>query len=321
MKLVVLDSFASTSTDLSFDAFAELADLTVYPQTMPHEIAERIGTADLLITNKCTITKEILDACPNLKYIGITATGYNIIDLDACKERGIVVTNVPAYSTSAVAQQVFAYLLSLANRVERHHKRVLQDEWSKSTNFCFYEPGLFELAGKTLGLFGFGDIAKRVASLAHAFDMQVCVHTRTVRETDRAAFPYVRFLSFEELLAQSDMLSIHCPLTPETEHKFNAAALAQMKHSAILINTARGPVVDEQAVADTLTSGKLAHFCADVLSAEPPAPDHPLIHAPNTLITPHTAWAPTETRKRLLSAVYDNLQSFQKGVVKNNVAK
>lgn len=321
MKLVILDSFACASTDLSFDQFAALADLTVYPQTLPEQIIERIGDAELVITNKCTLTKQILDACPKLEYIGVTATGYNIIDVETCRARGITVTNVPAYSTSAVAQQVFAYLLSIANKVERHHTRVLDGEWANCPYFCFYEPGLRELAGKTIGLFGFGDIAKRVATLANAFDMKILVHTRTVRESDRAAFPFVTFVTFDQLLKNADIISIHCPLTAETEGKFDADAITQMKDGAILINTARGPVLDEQAVADALYAGKLGFFCADVLSAEPPPASHPLIHAPHTLITPHTAWAPTETRKRLIDAVYDNLACYQKGVVKNNVAK
>lgn len=319
MKLVVLDSYACTSEDLSFDHFSQLADLTVYPRTLPSQIAQRIGDADLLITNKCTINETVLEQCPNLKYIGVTATGYNIIDLEACSKRGITVTNVPAYSTKAVAQYVFAGILYFCNRIAQHAKRVAAGEWQNCENFCFYEPGLMELDGKTIGLIGFGNIAKQVAKLAHAFDMKVLVYTRTVREEMRQQFPYVTFVELDSLLAQSDFVSIHCPLTQQTNQLMNRERIGQMKPDAVLINTARGPVIEEQALADALNQGKLRGACCDVVSVEPIRGDNPLLKAKNIIITPHIAWAPKETRQRLLDVVYDNLESFLQGKAHNQV--
>lgn len=321
MKLVVLDSYACTSEDLSFDRFAQLAELTVYPRSLPQEVAQRIGDAQLLITNKCIIDEAVLRHCPNLKYIGVTATGYNIIDLAACEKRGIVVTNVPAYSTKAVAQHVFASILYFSNQVAQHDKRVKAGEWQNCQYFCFYEPGLMELDGKTIGLVGFGNIAKRVAALAHAFDMKVMVYTRTVRQEDQEAFPYVEFASLEALLQRSDFVSLHCPLTPQTQGLLNRERIGQMKETAVLINTARGPIVEEQALAEALNEGRLRGACCDVVSAEPIQGDNPLLSAKNILLTPHIAWAPRETRQRLLDIVYDNLDSFLKGTPKNQVTQ
>ncbi len=319
MRLVVLDSYAVAADDLSFDPFASLAQLSVYPRTAPEEIAERIGNAELVITNKCTIDRAVLEQCPSLRYIGVTATGYNIIDLEACSERGIVVTNVPDYSTKAVAQQVFAYLLHYCNKIDRHHRRVMAGEWQNAKNFCFYETGLMELQGKTIGLIGFGHIAKQVAKLALAFDMKVLVSTRTVRQEDRAQFPFVEFVSFSELLKQSDFVSIHCPLTPQTQGMFCKEQFEQMKSTAVLLNTARGPVLCEQDLKEALDQGQISAAYVDVVSQEPIRPDNPLLTAKNICITPHTAWAPRETRQRLLDIVYDNLAGFLKGEIQNQV--
>lgn len=319
MKLVILDSYAITSEDLSFDAFGTLAELSVYPRTLPEEIVDHIGDAELVITNKCMITEEILQQCPNLKYVGVTATGYNIVDLDACKRHGVAVTNVPAYSTKAVAQQVFAYILFWFNRVERHHQRVMAGEWQNCQNFCFYEPGLRELEGKTIGLIGFGNIAKRVAFLADAFDMKVKTFTRTVREEDKKRYPYVEFVSLPALLAESDIVSIHCPLTEQTKEMIAMPQLKQMKKDALLINTSRGGVLTEKDVKEALDQGIIGGACVDVASVEPIRGDNPLLSAKNILITPHTAWAPRETRERLLQAVYGNLESFLNGKEQNRV--
>lgn len=319
MNLVVLDSFAVTADDLSFEKFSSLADLKVYPRTLPEEIANRIGNAELVITNKCTIGQEVLNQCPNLKYIGVTATGYNIIDLEACSKRGIVVTNVPDYSTKAVAQQVFAYLLHYCNKIDSHCRRVMAGEWQKSKNFCFYETGLMELQGKTIGLIGFGHIAKQVAKLAEAFDMKVLVSTRTIRQEDREAFPDVSFVSFQEVLCQSDFLSIHCPLTDQTRGMFQKEQFSQMKSTAVLINTARGPIIEEADLKNALELGEIAAAYVDVVSQEPISSDNPLLTAKNICITPHTAWAPRETRQRLLDIVYDNLSGFLTGSIQNQV--
>lgn len=319
MKLVVLDSYACTSDDLSFESFGELAELTVYPATVKEQVAERIGDAELLITNKCIINREVLEQCPNLKYIGVTATGYNIIDIEACKERGIVVTNVPSYSTKAVAQQVFAYILHHANRVEKHHQRVMAGEWESCDYFCFYETGLRELDGKTIGLIGFGNIARQVTKLAQAFDMQVLVYTRTVTPQLKEAFPEVEFIGLNDLLERSDIVSIHCPLTPQTEHLLGKEQLGRMKRDALLINTARGPIINEQDVADALNQGVIGYACVDVVSEEPIKGYNPLLKAKNILITPHTAWAPKETRQRLLRVVYENLEQYLNGNAINRV--
>lgn len=319
MKLVVLDSYACTSHDLSFDFFADLGELTVYPRSLPEEIPKRIGDAELVITNKCIIDRQVMERCPNLRYIGITATGYNIIDLAEAAKRGIVVTNVPAYSTKAVAQQVFAYLLHLSNQVEKHHRRVMAGDWENCEYFCFYESGLTELDGKAIGLIGFGSIAKQVAVLAEAFGMKVLSYTRTVRETDQRDFPNVSFVDFDTLLDESDYVSIHCPLTPQTENLIRLENLKRMKSTAVLINTARGSVINESDLAEALNRGIIAYACVDVVSKEPVCADNPLLKAKNILITPHTAWAPKETRARLLNVVYENLYQYLQGNLQNQV--
>lgn len=320
MKLVVLDAYACTSDDLSFERFSDLAELTVYPATLKNEVASRIGDAQLLITNKCIIDRNVIEQCPNLKYIGVTATGYNIIDLEACTERGIVVTNVPSYSTKAVAQQVFAYILHYSNRVERHHQRVMAGEWEQCEYFCFYETGLRELDGQTIGLIGFGNIAKQVAKLSHAFDMKVLAYTRTVIPEMRQMYPDVEFVTLDSLLERSDIVSIHCPLTKDTQNLLGAKEFAKMKKNALLINTARGPVVNEQDLADALNHDQIGYACVDVVSQEPIQSSNPLLKAKNILITPHTAWAPRETRQRLLEVVYDNLKQYLDGKAINQVS-
>ncbi len=319
MKLVVLDAYACTSDDLSFEKFQQLAECTVYPSTPKTKIVERIKDAQLVITNKCVIDKEIIKQCPNLKYIGITATGYNIIDIQQTNQRGIVVTNVPAYSTKAVAQQVFAYLLYLCNQVEKHDRRVKRGDWQNCAYFCFYEPGLTELSQKTIGLIGFGNIAQQVAKIANTFDMKVICYTRTLHQEWENTFPYVSFLPFEEVLAKSDFISIHCPLTPQTKHLFSQKVFSQMKRTAVLINTARGPIVCEEDLAQALNQNIISYACVDVVSEEPIKGENPLLSAKNILITPHTAWAPKETRQRLLDIVYQNLEGFLTGSIQNQI--
>lgn len=319
MKLVILDTFASASNDLTYDHFSTLAELTTYERTSYEQEAHRIGGAELVITNKCVIDKAVLDQCPNLKYIGATATGYNNIDIKEAANRGIVVTNVPAYSTKAVAQQCFAYILAHYSKVMAHNDRVKQGEWEACADFCFYDSEMMELDGKVLGLIGFGSIAQRMACLARAFDMKVVCYTRTVREQYQTDFPEVSFLPLETLLRQSDILSIHCPLTEQTRGLINTSCLTLMKPSAILLNTARGPVIEEQDLTDALNHNIIKAAYVDVVSHEPIRPDNPLLKAKNIVITPHTAWAPKETRQRLIDKVYENLECFLSGNPINQV--
>lgn len=319
MKLVILDSYAAVSTDLSLDVLRPLCSvMEVYDRTPPDEIVSRIADAELVIVNKTVLSREILEQCPRLRYIGLFATGYNNIDIDCCRERGIVVANAPSYSTDAVAQLVFAYLLHFTSMVSWHDRQVHAGAWQNCADFAFYNPAIHELAGKTLGIVGFGSIGRRVAQLALAFGMRVLVHTRTPRpEWEQES---LRFVSLPELLEQSDAVTLHCPLFPETTHLIDADALARMKPSALLINTARGAVLDEQAVADALNAGRLAGAAIDVTSVEPIRADNPLLAAKNCVITPHIAWAAREARERLIRIVEENLRAFLTGAPQNNVA-
>lgn len=320
MKLVVLDSYAAVSTDLSLDCLKELADeMEVYDRTPPEKIISRIGGAELVLINKTTLSAGTLAQCPKLRYIGLFATGYNIVDIDYCRAHGIVVANAPSYSTNAVAQMVFAYLLHFTSMVSWHDGEVHAGKWQNCKDFAFYHPAICELAGKTIGLIGFGNIGRKVAALAQAFDMEVLVHSRTVHP--ELENEHLRFVPLEELLQKSDFVSLHCPLFPETTRLIDAQALARMKPTAILINTARGGIIDEQAVSDALNSGELAGAAVDVATIEPINADSPLLTAKNCVITPHIAWAAKEARARLIGIVHDNLKAFLAGTPTNNVAK
>lgn len=320
MKLVVLDGYAAVSTDLSLDCLRDLVDsMEVYERTPPGEILSRIGDAELILINKTVLSAEMLAQCPNLRYIGLFATGYNIVDVNYCREHGIVVSNAPAYSTNAVAQMVFAYLLHFASMVEWHDREVHAGAWQNCKDFAFYNPAIHELAGKTLGIVGFGSIGRKTAALARAFDMEVLVYSRTVHPEDETE--HLHYVPFTELLERSDYLSLHCPLFQETARLIDADALARMKPTAILVNTARGGVIDEQAVADALNSGRLAGAAVDVAAIEPINADSPLLTAKNCVITPHIAWAARESRERLIGLVRDNLAAFLEGHPTNNVAK
>lgn len=319
MKLVVLDSYAAVSTDLSLGDFHALCDeMTVYDRTPADKIVERIGDAEMILINKTIITRAVMESCPNLKYIGLFATGYNVVDIECAKERDIVVSNAPAYSTNGVAQLTFAFLLHFFSLVAKHNDEVHHGAWCESEDFCFYDPRIRELAGKTIGLVGFGNIAKKVAQIAQAFDMNVLVYSRTVYpqyESDT-----LRFVSLDTLLKESDVISLHCPLFKETTRLINSETIAKMKKGALLINTARGGVIDEQAVADALNSGHLAGAGLDVATVEPINEDSPLLTAKNCVITPHIAWACKESRERLIDIVYENTEAFVNGTPKNNVA-
>lgn len=310
MKIVILDGFASNPGDLSWEELAAQGELTVYERTAAQEAAERIGDAEIVFLNKTPIRAETLERCPNVKMIGILATGYNIVDIDACKERGIPVCNVPGYSTMAVAQMTFALLLEMCQQVGQHSSAVFAGQWQNNADFCFWNTPLTELAGKTFGIVGYGAIGKAVGEIAKAFGMELLVTARREKPGH---------VSLEELLRRSDIVSLHCPQTAENLQMINAEALAMMKPGAILLNTARGGLIDEEAVAQALRSGHLAWYGADVVSREPIVPDHPLLTAPNCFLTPHIAWAPTQTRQRLHRIAAENLRAFLAGKPQNVV--
>ncbi len=315
MKIVILDGFASNPGDQSWAEFACYGELTVYPRTEAEEAAARIGDAQIVFLNKTPITARVMDRCPNLRMIGILATGYNIVDVKAARERNITVCNVPGYSTMAVAQMTFALLLEMTQRVGQHSQAVFEGQWQTSPDFCFWNAPLSELAGKTMGLVGYGAIGQAVGRIALAFGMKLLITARHEKEVPRGA----KFVSLEELLAQSDVVSLHCPQTEENLHMINSRSLALMKPTAILLNTARGGLVEERALAEALQEGRLAGYGADVVSREPILETNPLLSTPNCYLTPHIAWAPRETRSRLHHIAAENLCAFLAGNPKNVV--
>lgn len=314
MKIVILDGFTANPGDLSWAELEALGQVTVYERTLPSETVARAAEADMVLTNKVVVSREVMDQLPHLKYIGVLATGYNVVDIEAAHQRGIIVTNVPAYSTESVAQMVFAHLLTVTNRTEHYAQENRQGRWSRNADFCYWDFSHMELAGKTFGIVGLGNIGRRVAEIALAFGMKVkAVSSKTTLPAG------IEKVSLEALLATADVLSLHCPLTDSTRHLINADTLAKMKSSAILINTGRGPLIDDQAVADALAEGRLAAFCADVLTQEPPLADNPLLKQPNAFITPHIAWASKEARVRLIRVATSNVRAFLSGTPQNVV--
>ena len=314
MKIVILDGFTANPGDLSWAELEALGQVTVYERTLPSETVARAAEADMVLTNKVVVSREVMDQLPHLKYIGVLATGYNVVDIEAAHQRGITVTNVPAYSTESVAQMVFAHLLTVTNRTEHYAQENRQGRWSRNADFCYWDFSHMELAGKTFGIVGLGNIGRRVAEIALAFGMKVkAVSSKTTLPAG------IEKVSLEALLATADVLSLHCPLTDSTRHLINADTLAKMKSSAILINTGRGPLIDDQAVADALAEGRLAAFCADVLTQEPPLADNPLLKQPNAFITPHIAWASKEARVRLIQVATSNVRAFLSGTSQNVV--
>lgn len=317
MKIINLDGYTTNPGDLSWEGIEKLGDYTVYNRTNPDEIIDRAKGAEILILNKTVITKEILDALsPELKYIGLQSTGYNVVDCAYARQLGITVCNIPAYSTNAVAQLVFAFILQITNEVTLHSSAVKNGEWCSCPDFCFWKKPLTELDGKTIGIIGFGSIGRRVASIAEAFGMNVIAYNPRPKEKGSVN---VEFVSIDELLSKSDIVTCHCPLTPETEGLMNKENIAKMKKSAILINTSRGPVVDEQALADALNNNELQAAGLDVLKVEPASKENPLITAKNCYITPHIAWAAKETRARLLRILEDNIVAYLNGNPQNVV--
>lgn len=316
--IVILDAYTSNPGDLSWDELKNLGTLTVYDRTLPKEAISRIADADIVLTNKVKIDANVMAACPNIKYIGVLATGFNVVDLEEATRRGIIVTNIPAYSTDSVAQMVFAHLLAVTNRVEHYTEQIHKGTWSRSADFSYHDTTLNELAGKTIGIVGLGHIGMRVAHIALAMGMHVMAKTsKGVRELPEE----IQKATMEGLLASSDIITLHCPLSSSTHHLINSERLAQMRHGAILINTARGPLVDEEAVAIALQDGQLAAYCADVMDNEPPRADNPLLHAPNTFFTPHIAWATQEARRRLVDIAIKNVKAYTEGSAINVVNK
>ncbi len=315
MKLKILDGHADNPGDLSWDSFSKLADITVYDRTEQSEVVDRIKDAEAVFINKVVITEEILSQLPNLKYIGVCATGYNVVDTEACKKRGIIVTNIPAYSTNAVAQHVFSFITNFSNHVALHNDSVHKGEWITSPDFVYWKEPLIELSGKTLGIFGYGSIGSKVAEIGKAFGMNVICCTRTPKHEMPEA------VSREELFKRSDFLTLHAPLTDQTKNMINKESLALMKKSAYLINTARGGFVIEQDLADCLKSGGIAGYAADVIVHEPMNKDCPLLDCPNCVLTPHIAWAPKETRQRLLDIALENFKAWINGNPINVVNK
>lgn len=310
MKIVELDSYAANPGDLSWDGLKALGDLTLYEYSRPEEVVARAKDADAILINKVNITDEILAQLPKLKYIGVLATGFNVVDIAAAKRRGIVVTNIPAYSTNSVVQMVFAHLLNVTNQVAHYADENRKGRWSKNRDFCYWDTPLVELAGKSIGIVGLGHIGSRVAQLAHDFGMDVSALT-SKNSTDLPE--YIRKTTLEGLLSSCDVVTLHCPLTADNKGMINAERLQLMHPWAILINTGRGPLVDEKAVADALEAGTLGAYCADVMVEEPPRADNPLLRQPHAYITPHIAWATKEARQRLLDICVANLKAFEDG--------
>lgn len=314
-EIVILDGYTTNPGDLSWAPLEEIGHVTVYDRTPASEILNRAKETEIVITNKTVLTEEIIGNLPKLRYVGLLSTGTNAVDLKACKARGIAVTNVPGYSTEDVAQLTFGLMLELALHVGHHSNRVRNGAWTSSKDFCFWETPLIELAGKTLGIVGYGAIGSRVCEIARAFRMNVLVYTRTPKALPEG----VKAVSLDELLAQADVVSLHCPLTADNAQLINQETLSKMKPGAFLINTARGGLLDEAAVAQALNEGYLAGCGVDVLSTEPPKADNPLLTAKNCIITPHIAWAATEARSRLIGIVAENVQAFLRGTRHNRV--
>ena len=307
MKIVILDGYSANPGDLSWEELERLGTLTVYDRTKPDETVARAADADIALTNKVVLGQKEIALLPRLKYIGVLATGYNVVDTKAARERGIVVTNVPAYSTESVAQMVFAHLLTVTNRTEHYAQLNRNGRWNESADFCYWDTNLTELSGKTFGIVGLGNIGSRVAQIALAFGMQV----KALTSKSAAALPAgIQKANLKELLSTSDVLSLHCPLTENTRHLLNADSLSLMKPAAIVINTGRGPLVNDSDMAEALAQGRITAYCADVLTEEPPKPDNPLLKQPHAFITPHIAWATREARLRLIGTATANVRAF-----------
>ncbi len=311
MKITVLDGNALNPGDLSWEPLKEFGELTVFPRTEPEDVVSRIGDSDLVLLNKINITENILSQCKKLKYIGVQATGYNVIDLEACRKHNVTVTNVPSYSSAGVAQLVFAFISEFACSTKLHSDSVMNGDWCSSRDFCYWKKPLIELDGKSLGIFGYGNIGSRVAAIARAYGMKVLVCTRTPKPGIENQ------VDFDTLLTESDFVTLHSPLTDRTKGIICSENLKKMKKSAYLINTARGGIVNEADLRKALEDGTISGYAADVVSEEPMLSGNPLLGAPNCLVTPHIAWAATETRQRLLNIVIENIRCYLSGKPQN----
>lgn len=317
MKIVILDGSALNPGDLSCDCFNQFGDVTIYPRTdSEEETIARIGESEIVVVNKVPITQNVLDACPSIRLICVQATGYNVVDCEACAKRGIPVTNVPSYGTASVAQFTMALILELCHQIGYHNTSVQRGDWVRSSTFCYWLTPQMELEGKTIGFIGFGRIGQAAGRLAKAFGMEVLAYNRSQSEAGREIAQYV---DLDTLLSRSDIVSLHCPLFPATEKIINAETIAKMKDGAILINTSRGGLVDEEALAAALESGKLRGAAVDVVSHEPMLADNPLLKSDKCIITPHIAWAPVESRQRLLDCVVENIRCYLAGTPQNVV--
>ena len=318
MKIVELDGYAANPGDLSWDGLRELGELTVYDRTAPEDVLERAKGAQVILTNKVVITEELMDKLPDLRYIGVLATGYNVVDIPAARKHGIIVTNIPAYSTMSVAQMVIAHLLNITNQVALHSDAVKQGEWQRNKDFSFSLTPLIELDGKTLGIVGLGNTGTATARIAQSLGMRILAYSSKSADALKE-MGIEKADSYEQLFREADVLSLHCPLTEETHHLVNAERLKLMKPTAILINTGRGPLVDEGALADALNEGRIMAAGVDVLQEEPPRNGSPLINARNCYITPHIAWATKAARERLLNIAVANVKAFMEGKPQNAV--
>lgn len=310
MKICILDGYSLNPGDLDWSPVERLGDVTLFDRTPADKIVERAADADIVLTNKVPFSADTLRQLPRLRFICVLATGYNIIDTEAAARQGVVVANIPAYSTMSVAQMAFAHILNITNHVASYAREVADGKWTNCPDFCFWDSALTELAGKTMGIVGLGNTGMATARIAVAMGMKVVALTSKSADTLPEG---ITPAPLDDVLASADVVSLHCPLTPSTRHLINAASIAKMKPSAILINTGRGPLVDEQAVADALNGGRLAAFGADVLSQEPPRGDNPLLSARNCFLTPHIAWATLEARTRLMSTATENVRQFIAG--------
>ena len=318
MKIIILDGYATNPGDLSWDELKALGECTIYERTAPEEVIERLAGAEVALTNKVFFTTKVMAALPELKYIGVLATGYNVVDIAAAKERGIVVSNIPAYSTPSVAQMVFAHILNITQQVKYHSDEVHKGKWSSNPDFCFWNTPLIELRGKKIGLVGLGHTGYTTARIAIGFGMQVFAFTS---KSSLQLPPEIKKMELDQLFSECDVISLHCPLTEGTQELVDARRLSLMKPTAILINTGRGQLINEQDLADALNSGTIYAAGVDVLSSEPPLADNPLFTAKNCYITPHIAWASLEARKRLMDIMLDNVKAYIAGKPINNVAK
>lgn len=318
MKIVILDGYTENPGDLSWEGFERLGDLVVYDRTPADQIAERMKDAEIVYTNKTPISRETIAVCPQLKFIGVLATGYNVVDTAAAKEAGIPVSNIPTYGTDGVAQFAIALLLELCHHIGEHSDCVKAGEWTNNQDWCFWNHPLIELAGKTMGIIGFGRIGQKTGQIAKALGMNVIAYDEYSNDTGREIAEYV---TLEELLAQSDVISLHCPLFPSTEGIINKKNIAKMKDGVMIINDSRGPLIIEEDLRDALNSGKVAGAAVDVVSVEPIRMDNPLLSAKNCIITPHIAWAPKESRQRLMNIAVDNLNAYLSGTPQNVVNK